>query len=1348
MPDFLKTIEGKTNISKRSLVHCISLILIERNERFYNEVPVNLSKFINTLLKEEIKSTLSLTPKTGDIIDLLNDHLKNYPETIEKDDNGIYKENSVFYDTLFLPYVNVLQGLIELFPSIPTNVIVYWMFESLSKSNVNFLCNLNTIEAFRCFAEIIDNKILKKYHIFPNRKVEQEDKTIVLKILREKLEEGLNSAYLKDKRYPETFTRLLDLCNIVKPRLSPENRQHEIVFHGNADANYYLQKAFGLKNTDLGFDRLFRGGLLINPTNINETHSSIQEQEFKPLTGIIRGTYGSGKSLLGFSLALEVAKVGGIALMLTLEQDVLSILQAAEKFGWFQNSRDDLFRLSYDNNNLTSDTNNIQETSSIGYLLIENIRRLTKPDQPESEPFAILSKFIQALLNKKLINTSIVGPKIIILDSLNSIIPDDSNKEENTRDHVNRIYEIARQNGFACILTSEEFCLGKDTLQSEYFVADLVIRLRTCLHENEAYHQRFIEIEKARGQSHLRGSHAFYINPNSGFDFYPSTIAVHKQRRRRVSAIPLSLERTTTGVPSLDSMFYEGRGPCRGTKTAIMGPTGCGKTELSLISLLTDYYMPKEWLTDLKRISKPSENEKPKQEGVKKDDSIFSVKLLKNEKDSWKKWFIEELWSICENRTTRNNSLLFAFKDNEQSVKVMIDQGYVGSHFFEITGQKQEDKKNNFINYIFTLENNKNIRWEDANKYLKIESLETGYVSPQYLVNEIRNRFKKHGKNKIKIIRVAFDNLAHMEVTCPLIEADPGFVTAIVSILDSEDVTSTFVLSELADYKEARSMRIQAQIKDVCDNVILCERISHKGADLVGISIHKSLTLHHDPHIMELIRDNETGLSVKPTFDLLKDVRKGTPTTIPVRFILRTETPAQDRYNNHIIETVESVLCPKALRVDQNLLYINKGLQKSHLSTLEELQILQFDEYQIPKIKESLYPISWLKFPKGRKDDFFKSLISKVESNEMEKDENKTLGIPYLLNLSFLVYRKDFWYESLNDLNCWNTICEKLRKKNNDKNENAPRFFWFDFTRRSYENYNCLFLEIFFSLLKEAAIKDFWKIAEGDCYPKFFKNTFMQKSLDALCIMNELCASSPAQRDWEDFHKKRQGFDSNLNCPKEFQFKPVDPNAVISRHWFTTIYQMYAANEKINKDEYGIIPLPNNITTAGEWYWGIPSYSAGYNTGVEIIDMLTTEEGEINRLFLHLGLPTQKVLYGSDNNCQIPDSIPLEGFNWRNENGEFTDARMNDIADLYEDKKNEYKVIHRSALFCYPEISHQLGYYIKIAANLPVLNDDDRKQKMNGILKQIKTILDKRHKISDKSRCAECNEYRKKLYPF
>lgn len=106
----------------------------------------------------------------------------------------------------------------------------------------------------------------------------------------------------------------------------------------------------------------------------------------------------------------------------------------------------------------------------------------------------------------------------------------------------------------------------------ECAVADSIISLG--VERNAEQEARVLQVMKLRGSGFIAGQHAYRLSPK-GLSIYPrmaDTVSVE--------SYDLVFGRTTSGVPLLDQMLSDGF--WEGTSTLVAGPSGAGKTLLSL----------------------------------------------------------------------------------------------------------------------------------------------------------------------------------------------------------------------------------------------------------------------------------------------------------------------------------------------------------------------------------------------------------------------------------------------------------------------------------------------------------------------------------------------------------------------------------------------------------------------------------------------------------------------------------------------------------------------------------------------------------------------------------------------
>lgn len=142
------------------------------------------------------------------------------------------------------------------------------------------------------------------------------------------------------------------------------------------------------------------------------------------------------------------------------------------------------------------------------------------------------------------------------------------------RDFKKFIHELqghAAANGCTVLLLTSG---AGDMVSAEHTMVDGLIDMGDEQHDMR--NQRMLQVRKFRGSAALRGKHAFRITTN-GIRIYPRIEAWLAQPS---VPDPGRGGRTTSGSPTLDRMLHGGL--CASSVTALVGPTGAGKTLLSL----------------------------------------------------------------------------------------------------------------------------------------------------------------------------------------------------------------------------------------------------------------------------------------------------------------------------------------------------------------------------------------------------------------------------------------------------------------------------------------------------------------------------------------------------------------------------------------------------------------------------------------------------------------------------------------------------------------------------------------------------------------------------------------------
>ena len=163
-----------------------------------------------------------------------------------------------------------------------------------------------------------------------------------------------------------------------------------------------------------------------------------------------------------------------------------------------------------------------------------------------------------------------LSPKIIVIDSFKAVHDLLPSVAERRR----MVYDMT------ALLTAygtTAFLLGEYTEDDilrypEFAVADGIVELSRLRLGNRD--ERYFRVYKLRGSRYLEGAHAFRIT-DSGLHVYPRLVSPEIPEGYEPAS-----ERISTGVPGLDEMLDGGL--WRGATTLLAGPSGAGKTTISL----------------------------------------------------------------------------------------------------------------------------------------------------------------------------------------------------------------------------------------------------------------------------------------------------------------------------------------------------------------------------------------------------------------------------------------------------------------------------------------------------------------------------------------------------------------------------------------------------------------------------------------------------------------------------------------------------------------------------------------------------------------------------------------------
>jgi circadian clock protein KaiC len=251
---------------------------------------------------------------------------------------------------------------------------------------------------------------------------------------------------------------------------------------------------------------------------------------------IIMGEPGSGKTILAEHLIFANARAEErpILYFTTLSEPLAKVVHYLQQFGFFEESKlgESIFY------------------ESIGDELLEQGLQMLVP------------RIKETITSQK--------PRIIVIDSFKALHDLDVSRAEMRR----TLYELA---GLLTAYETTAFLLGEYNASEiakypEFAIADGMVELaRNKLGTRD---ERYLRVLKLRGSSYMEGLHGFRLTMN-GLDVFPRLVSPSVPPTYRIQT-----ERVRTGVAGLDEML--GGGLPKGRSTFLLGPTGSGKTTLSL----------------------------------------------------------------------------------------------------------------------------------------------------------------------------------------------------------------------------------------------------------------------------------------------------------------------------------------------------------------------------------------------------------------------------------------------------------------------------------------------------------------------------------------------------------------------------------------------------------------------------------------------------------------------------------------------------------------------------------------------------------------------------------------------
>jgi circadian clock protein KaiC len=162
-----------------------------------------------------------------------------------------------------------------------------------------------------------------------------------------------------------------------------------------------------------------------------------------------------------------------------------------------------------------------------------------------------------------------VKAKRVVLDTIENLFSGLSN-EGILRSEIRRLFQWLKDKGVTTVITGERGTITLTRQGLEEYVSDCVVLL-----EQRVVNQvstRLLRIIKYRGTVHGTNEYPFLIDKD-GISVLPITSLELNY--------PVSLDKISSGIKSLDEMLSEGKGFFRGSSVLVSGTAGTGKTSIA-----------------------------------------------------------------------------------------------------------------------------------------------------------------------------------------------------------------------------------------------------------------------------------------------------------------------------------------------------------------------------------------------------------------------------------------------------------------------------------------------------------------------------------------------------------------------------------------------------------------------------------------------------------------------------------------------------------------------------------------------------------------------------------------------
>ena len=526
---------------------------------------------------------------------------------------------------------------------------------------------------------------------------------------------------------------------------------------------------------------------------------------------------------------------------------------------------------------------------------------------------------------------------------------------------------------------------------------------------------------------------------------------------------------------------------------------------------------------------------------------------------------IGHLFLLGSNHVTKNAnqcvSLLVSIESDERALKRQFDPGSRHPQ----RGMRQAEQLK-------------------GDKQIKYLALPAGFIQPGTVFQRLEQRIERLQREGKLVDRLVFDRVQQLEFGCPFIRDDETFGKTLVDFLRHRHISALFVCGPQDSYQEGY---LQKTLENEAGVLISLGRAEYRNIQRETLQIVKTRSMKHSREKFD-VEFSDEALTLKPS--LIRDDR-----IAETRLYLHAENDSHKLYHKQLETTLQGIVAREVHVISEDRTRIGGMANLGALSAIDELQIWQVDEYQLPRLLGQRgdrrllrsFPASRWGWPADNK--------ARVEVPHSEGD---FAAVPFYNNVSMLALHHD---NRLADASrsSWEDIASASWHHANSAKSQEKRGPYFGCPLETDEDYNCFFLELLLGtgIPRSALVSSFDRIAPDDL-------------VHALALFQVLCHYQCAIRPE----------DRATHCPR------------VARHWYTSFFDFSSRLPAEERQNFKLSALPTpkgepNVAVAGEWYLAIPVFSAAPLLGLEIIRALTTRDEELHRMREGVGLPVSPDFY-------------------------------------------------------------------------------------------------------------------------